>query len=236
MMSRLSPDARQLLILFNQLADERNRLLRDLRHAADTIDILDSQLAEYDCLLQDAQSRLAERTDFSKPRLATDDKPQLDTNTGLGWIEDTWLCSCHNSTLLREAESQWKGGRPQQALITVSRALSTNSDLELADVLKCRLFIAALVHHGGKYEESNERVDSALEMIQEERTMNFAQAREVRAIAHFIKGKNLMGLEEWNLAYWAFLKALYTPGYHAKAQDFQKVAIANCKRGDTADK
>lgn len=231
----LSPEGRQLLHLFNQLADERNRLLQDLRYALDTIDILDTQLAEYDCLLEKAQLRLSDRTDISKPVANEAHKPQVAASTDVAWIEDTWLCSCQNSTLLGEAEDQWKDGRPQQALITASHILSTQPNLELADTLKCRLFIAALVHYGAKHKESNERVDLALRTIQEQAAVNYSQARELRGIAHFIRGKNLMALEEWHLAYWAFSKALYTPGYHSKAQRLQKEVIGNCQRNDSAD-
>jgi tetratricopeptide (TPR) repeat protein len=233
---QLSPEGRQLLVLFNQLADERNRLLQDLRYALDTINVLETQLAEYDCLLEQAQSRLSGRTDLTKPRISAEaQKPQVEPSTEVAWIDDTWLCSCQNSAFLGEAEAQWKAGRPQQALIAASRALSSHPYLELADKLKCRLFIAALVHYGSKYEESNERVDSVLRTIQEQPPANYAQAREVRGIAHFIRGRNLMGLKEWHLAYWSFSKALYTPGYHSKAQNLQKEAIGNCKRVDTAD-
>lgn len=228
---QLSPDAKQLLILFNQLADERSRLLQDLHYALETIDTLDTQLAEYDCLLEKAQARLLERTDISKPRLPAEaHKPQVKPGADLAWIEDTWLCSCQNAPFLREAEDKWKDGRPQHALITASRAHSNNPPLKIADKMKCQLFIAALVHYGGKHEESNERVDSVLRMIQEQQQIDYAQAREVCGIAYFIQGKNLMGLEQWHLAYWAFSKALYTPGYHSKAQSLQKEAIANCQR------
>ena len=232
----ISPEGRQLLLQFNQLAEERDRLLQDLRYALDTIDILNTQLAEYDCLLEKAQSRLSERTDLSKPRLTNEPhKPQVEASSEVAWIEDTWLCSGENSALLGKAENQWRNGRPQQALIAVSHILSTHANLELADKLKCHLFIAALMHYGGKHKESNERVDSALRMIQEQPQVNYAQAREIRGIAHFIRGRNLMGLQEWQLAYWAFSKALYTSGYHSKAQYLQKEVIGNCKGGDIAN-
>ncbi|RMJ22124.1 hypothetical protein PHISP_07008 [Aspergillus sp. HF37] len=227
---QLSPEGRQLLILFNQLADERNRLLQDISHALDTINVLETQLAEYDCLLEQAQSRLSGRTDLSKPRISADaHKPQVDSSTELAWIDDTWLCSCQNSALLGEAESRWKAGRPQQALIAASRALSSHPCLELADQLKCGLFIAALVHYGSKYEESNERVDSVLRTIQEQPPANYAQAREVRGIAQFIRGRNLMGLEEWHLAYWLFRRLCIRPGIIPKPSIFRRwlLAIAN---------
>lgn len=233
---KTSLEEKQVFVMLNQLTDEKNRLRQCLHIALETVDILNAQLAEYDSLLEKAQSRLSERTELSKPHTTTDvHKPQIETNTDLAWIEDTWLCSYQNAALLGEAEEQWKGGQPQRALILAERALSSKSDLEPADRLKCRLFMAALVHYGGEYEESNELVETALRMIQEQRPMPYSQAREVRGIAHFIQGKNLLGLERWNLAYWAFSQALYTPGYHAKAQHLQKEAISNCKRDNAAN-
>ncbi|RJE24297.1 hypothetical protein PHISCL_03352 [Aspergillus sclerotialis] len=202
----MSPEIRELLILFSQSTGR-------------------------------SQSRLSGRTELSYPRTGTEiRKPHVEASTDLAWIEDTWLCSCQNSVFLGEAEEQWKNGRPQQALIIAERVLSSKPNLKEADKLKCRLFIAALVHYGGKHEESNKLVDDALRMIQQQQCLiNYAQAREVRGIAHFIQGKNLMGLKKWNLAYWTFSQTLYTPGYHSKAQYLQKEAIGNCKRDDASN-
>lgn len=233
---KTSLEGRQVLIMLNQLTEERDTLRQCLHFALETIDILDTQLTEYNSLLGNAQTRLSERTELSNPHPTTDvHKPQVKTSTDLAWIEDTWLCSRQNSALLGEAEEQWKGGRPQQALILVQRVLSSNSNLEAADELKCRLFMAALVHYGGKHEESNTLVDTALRMTQDQCPMTYSQAREIRGIAHFIQGKNLMGMKRWHTAYWAFSKALYTPGYHSKAQFLQKETIANSKMDDTTN-
>ena len=231
----MSPELRELLILFNQLANEGKMLSQCLHFALETIEILDTQLVEYDSLLAEAQSRLSGRTELSYPHTATETrKPHVEASTDLAWIENIWLCSCQSSVFLGEAEEQWKSGRPQQALIIAERVLSSKPNLKEADKLKYRLFIAALVHYGGKYEESNELVDDALRVIQHQCLINYAQAREVRGIAHFIQGKNLMGLKRWNLAYWAFSQALYTPGYHSKAQYLHKECIGKCKRDDAS--
>lgn len=226
----------QAIIMLNQLTEERDTLRQCLHVALETINFLDTQLAEYNSLLENAQTRLSERTELSKSHTTTGmHKPQVESSTDLAWIENTWLCSRQTSAVFGEAEEQWKGGRPQQALILVQRVLSSNSNLGTADELKCRLFMAALVHYGGKHKESNKLVDTALRMIQDQRRMTYSQAREIRGIAHFIQGKNLMGLRRWHMAYWAFSKALYTPGYHSKAQFLQKEAIDNSKRDDTTD-
>ena len=232
-------DVRKVLDSFNRLADERDKLNRDLIYAYETISTLSVQLGEYEFLLKEAQERIAKRTELSMGHLQPEPpKSQVETNTAVDWIEDIWLCRSKDSALLGEAEAQWKNRSPQQALITASQLPSTRAKagkkLGLVDQLKCHLLVAALLHFGGKYDESCDTIDMVRKTTQEQVQVciSYAQTREIYGIGYFIEGKNLLGMRIWQLAYWSFSKALYTPGYHAKAQRLQKEAINRVQRED----
>lgn len=239
-----SETIRQLLDLFTEIADDRRRLQRNLEYALDTIKQLESQLAEYDLLLMQAQSQLPRRSKENLPTARGSGASTATSNTSIAlqplWIKDIWLCTADRSSVLLEAEKLWKHDRPQQALITATRALSSPSEtVDLLDRLTCRLFIAAILHCNHKLEESDSELDAVFRTVGNTNVLEFprhacAAAREVGAVARFIQGKNLMIRGEWQAAYWALTRALHTPGYHEKARLLQKEAIKHCARQGNA--
>lgn len=227
--SSLSPEARRMLNTLNELADEKDRLTQDLAHAVDTIKTLQDQLAEYDFLLKQAQSRLAQRATLSSR--SDNRRPQSrgstadTTSNDQDWIQNTWLCLSEDSKLLGEAENTWKSGHPQRAINALSLILSTRGNLSLADKFKCQLLMAAIFHCDGNYDGSNQLLNTVLEKTQDRLIPNYTHTMELAGIARFIQGKNFMARGDWNEAFWSLTRALYTPGYHGKAQQLQDEAM-----------
>lgn len=144
---------------------------------------------------------------------------------GPTWIQNTWLCTQQNSRLLGAAECEWKHGNPQRAINALSAQLTTRKDLLLSERLKCQLLMAAIFHCHGQHDESNQLLNVVLEKTQGSLIPNYSHTMELAGIAHFIQGKNMVALENWNEAFWSLTKALYTPGYHDKAQQLQDSAM-----------
>lgn len=235
--SQLSPDGRQLVKLFNEVADERNRLQRNLSYALDTIKQLEIQLAEYDFLLMQAQTQLSQRKRTSmgqSDRTGKSSAAYQDSNAV--WIQDTWLCVAENHGLLGKAEMAWNSGDAQHALILATQTLSSQSEtVDVVEKLTCRLFIAALFHCNGKYADSNDHVNIVIQALGERSFLNATAVRELGGIARFIQGKNLMARGEWQPAYWALSRALHTRGYHTKARQLQREAIEHCARQEACE-
>ncbi|BDD55144.1 hypothetical protein MPDQ_000633 [Monascus purpureus] len=216
----LSTEAKHLLKTINELADERDRLTKDLQHALETIKTLQDKLAEYDFLLKRARVRITQlRTTNSRPRGDAAKRPPSDP-----WIHHIWFCSSKSSELLGQTEHDWKSGHPQRALYRLSTILSTRN-LTLADHLMCKLLMAAIFHYTQNYNESNQLLESVLETTHGQLVRDYSNTMELTGIARFIQGKNMAANENWNEAFWSFTKALYTPGYHTMAQKLQSEAM-----------
>lgn len=239
------PDLRQLLVTLKLLAEERVQLQRNLFEAIETITWLKAQLAEYDLLLAQAECRLP---DFAAAELEVEQPPDhhppgnhesqsdLTRRSGETWIDDLWLCSGKRPEALLEAESQWQDGFPELAMDIVSRTICTDPFLCPVEEMRCRVFVAAVLHCLGRYEESNKRLNVVLQMISRHYLFDGAHSKEITGIAHFLQGRNLMVLKEIPAAYWSLSRALCTPGYHVKAGHFQKQAIKDFTLQQAANK
>ncbi|KAJ9391321.1 hypothetical protein DTO063F5_931 [Paecilomyces variotii] len=228
---QLSREADHLLELLNKVADEREAVRRNLYYFHDLIDSFESQIAEYDTLISRAQSALVRITGILEecayfPAVS----PVVDYSTDLAWIEDTWLCSSSNSAVLGEAEMHWLTGHPQNALNAVSSILTKNPNIDWYDAMKCRLFMAAILHSSGVHDESSYIVDNVLRRCEEHCVSDHVQARELSGVSYFIKGKDMMVQQNWKAAYQSFAHALHTPGYQDKAQKYQREAVRNHMR------
>ncbi|KAL2011146.1 hypothetical protein VTN00DRAFT_3864 [Thermoascus crustaceus] len=220
--SRLSPGCKRLLALFTKVADERDKLRRDLGYALDTVEALEAQNAEYNFHLTQAQAHLVERQKNNQQWTAADSqRPIVEVTTEVAWIEDTWLCSLSNADLLGEAEMHWKKGYPHWTSSTSSCPCT------LISISRTILNTAFSLQRG--VQQVGSVRGRRLKNRRRHRIAYYRQARELGGIARFIRGKNLMALKPWDSAYWFFSRAPHTPGYHVKAQQLQ--AMENPMRG-----
>ncbi|KAJ5102024.1 hypothetical protein NUU61_004246 [Penicillium alfredii] len=234
-----SSDPRPVFFTLGQLTTEKMKLQQDLYEAVDTITSLRAQLAEYDFLLAHFQSRESEPA-FAELQLeetpSSSHSSQISpkTSTIPTWIDDIWLCSGNDSPL-KDAEDQWEDDCPEFALSIASHAICSDPFLSPAEEMRCRVFVAAVLHSLGRYEESNQRVEVLLQMISRHYLFDGPHSKDITGIAHFIQGRNLMALNQVPEAYWSLSRALSTPGYHTKARDYQKKAIEEFTRNEAAN-
>lgn len=229
-------DAARLLSMINRLSNESATLQKALSEAVETITALQAQLAEYDLLVAHLQTR----THMTTPPTPHMDEMPRDMQTSIKasadtWIADIWLSSGNESGPLAEAEQQWQDGYPEFAMDIVSRTICTDPFLPPAEEIRCRIFVAAVLHSLGQYEESNKRVDGALQMLSRHYLFDSAHTRHFTGMAHYIRGRNLLTLKEFTEAYWSLARALCTPGYHTKARHYQRKAIEDFTREEAVD-
>jgi hypothetical protein len=230
--SKKDSDVAQLLSMIDRLSNERATLHQDLSEAAETITSLKAQLAEYDLLIAHLQSR----THMSTPPTPHMDDIQKSPKAGADtWIADIWLSSDSELGLLAEAERQWHDGNPEIAMDIVSRTICTDPFLPPVEEIRCRIFVAAVLHSLGRYEESNKRVDVALQMLSRHYLFDSSHTRHFTGMAHYIRGRNLLTLKEFTEAYWSLARALCTPGYHTKTRHYQRKAIEDFTREEAVD-
>jgi hypothetical protein len=215
------------------------RLARALKEANDTVFEQEKLLAEYDCLLAHSQAREKDckvksfRPDQSIPITPGALSPKLNTNSY--WIQDHWFCMNHGIECLRIGECHWGNGNPALALEHVTSFIAAGSfhrDIYLDPLqeLRCRLFIAALLHCFEIYEESNERICAIKRLIATD-NMEIGQhlsettSNDIIGIAHYIQGRNLKELGRFSEAYLSFSRALEVPYYHEKARAIQEQLI-----------
>lgn len=233
-------EERYLYSQFVKLTDENAKLRLDLHEFTDQITDLRAQLAEYDFLLAHAQARAMHSAPTA---FQVDERPTPLPTSPLSptshptpaWIEDIWLCSESGIRCLREAERQWQEGRPDLALEIASNAISSDPFLTPCEEMRCRVFVAAALHSLGRYEESNQRLDLVLQMISCHYMFEGPQSQDIVGIAHYIQGKNLMGLEQASEAYWSFSRALSIPGYRDKTRGLQQQAVVDFACQEAAD-
>jgi len=222
-------------VKIKQLAAQISNLEQKLHQAIGTIDSFKGQLAEYDVLLAHAQCRIAEPT---PPAFQVETQPLSETSSVLNpkmkstrvWIDDLWLCNSSENTPLQEAEAYWKNGSPQCALGIVSQAIVSNPFLSPAEEIRCQIFAAAVFHATGHFDESNRRLGIVMKTIASCNHLDETRPGDLRSIAHYIQGRNLMELGEFIDAYYSLSRALGTPGYHTKARDYQKNAVIEFTR------
>ncbi|CAL5873378.1 uncharacterized protein PFLUO_LOCUS7652 [Penicillium psychrofluorescens] len=222
-------DVARLRSMTNRLSNERATLQQDLSEAAETITSLQAQLAEYDLLVAHLQSRTHMSTSLP---LDIQTSIQASTDT---WIADIWLSSDNESGPLAEAEQQWQDGYPGFAMDIVSRTICTDPFLPPVEEIRCRIFVAAVLHTLGRCEESNKRVDVVLQMLSRHYLFDSAHTRHFTGMAHFVRGRNLLTLKEFTEAYWSLARALCTPGYHTKTRHYQRKAIEDFTREEAVD-
>ncbi|KAJ5610916.1 hypothetical protein N7510_007635 [Penicillium lagena] len=234
--SKKDSDVARLLSVIKCLSNERATLQHDLFEAVETVTSLKAQLAEYDLLVAHLQSRTHV---FTPPTPDMDEKPleiQTSIKASAGtWIADIWLSSDNESGPLAEAERQWHDGYPEFAMDIVSRAICTDPFLPPVEEIRCRIFVAALLHSVGRYEESNKRVDFALQMLSRHYLFDSSHTRDFTGMAHYIRGRNLLTLKAFTEAYWSLARALCTPGYHTKTRHYQRKAIEDFTREEAVD-
>ncbi|KAJ5811663.1 hypothetical protein N7474_007964 [Penicillium riverlandense] len=231
--SKKDSDVAQLLPMIDRLSNQRATLQQDLSEASETISSLRAQLAEYDLLVTHLQSRTHMST--TPPTPHTDD---IQTSIQEGpdtWIANIWLSSDNESGPLAKAEQQWQDGCPDFAMDIVSRAICTDPFLPPVEEIRCRIFVAAVLHSLGRYEESNKRVDVALQMLSRHDLFDSSHTRHFTGVAHYIRGRNLLTLKEFTEAYWSLARALCTPGYHTKSRHYQRKAIEDFTREEAVD-
>lgn len=223
-----------------QLESENIELRRNLQEATTIIDAQEKQLAEYDFLLAHSQVRQIDSTVKSfRPDMNRSPIPikRLNprSNPTSSWIQDIWLCIDHDIKCLKDAERHWKNGNPASALQHVKTCIDDGSNsydslIHPCEEMRCRAFIAAVLHSFGKYEDSNQRVDAILQIIangyMHGRMFPGTGSWDIVGIAHFIR-RNLLKLGSLSEAYLSFSRALETPHYHDKARAFQQQAVVD---------
>jgi tetratricopeptide (TPR) repeat protein len=230
-------------VKIKQLKTQVSNLEQNLQQSIHTVDSLKAQLAEYDVLLAHAQCRVAEPT---PPAFQDETQALSQTSCVMSpkmkstrvWIDDLWLCNASENTPLQEAEAYWKNGSPQCALEIVTQAIDSNPFLSPSEEFRCRIFVAAVYHSTGQFDESNRLLGIVLKTITRYTHLDEPRPGDLMSIAHYIQGRNLMELGEFTDAYYSLSRALGTPGYHTKARDYQKNAVIEFTRqvamGDNA--
>lgn len=238
--NRLRVDAqgeRRLRRTVINLTEHNATLQQDLIEAINMINSQKTQLAEYDFLLAHVLSRAMHTapTAFQadKPSPTHSVSPRL--RAASLWIEDIWLCSDSDTKALRHAQRKWQKGHPHAALEIVSNAISSDPFLSPSEELRCRLFVAAVMHSLGQYEDSNQRLDQALQMVSRGFLPQGFQARELTGIGHYIQARNLMALEQLSEAFLVLSRALHTSGYGEKARELQQKAFVDFVCQDAAN-
>ena len=228
-----------------QLESENIELSRDLREATAIIDAQKKQLAEYDFLLAHSQAREIDSTVRSfRPDMNRSSMPikllNPRSNPTSSWIQDIWLCIDHDIECLKDAERHWKNGKPASAIQHIKSCINDGSNsydslIRPCEEMRCRAFIAAVLHSFGKYEDSNRRLDVILQIIANGYMQQSDHGRmfpgpspwDIVGIAHFIQGRNLLKLGSLSEAYLSFSRALEIPHYYDKARAFQQQAVVD---------
>lgn len=224
-----------------QLESENIKLRRNLQEVTAIIDAQQRQLSEYDFLLAHSQAREIDSTvksfrpDMNRSPMPTElFNPRSDPVSS--WIQDIWLCIDHDIKCLKDAERHWKNGNPACALQHVKDCINAGSNsydsfIHPCEEMRCRAFIAAVLHSFGQYEDSNQRVDAMLQIIangyMHGRLFPGPSSCDIVGIAHFIQEKNLLKLGSLSEAYLSFPRALEIPHYHDKARVFQQQAVVD---------
>ena len=213
-----------------QLLMDNITMRQDLSRSIQTIDALKSQLAEYDVLLAHAQCIYMNPTftpaQFEKPS-SQSRSASLGIDTDAIWIDDIWLCANSKAQCLRDAERQWQEQRSRLAMEMILQAIHTDPFLSPAEEIRCRLFVAAVMHSRKEYEESTKTLNLLLEMLSGSPIFNRPPYDDLVGIVYFIRGRNLMEQESFIEAYISLSRALGVPGYHDKAREFQRQTITS---------
>ncbi|OJJ51142.1 hypothetical protein ASPZODRAFT_11985 [Penicilliopsis zonata CBS 506.65] len=230
--SQRSPEAAQMLALFHEVVNERNDLDLKLKYALETIKMLQSQIAEYDFLLLQTQSHMLKKRRQKTPEKQhlgnNNEKPPVETHRYHSWIAGIWLCSADTFNYLEELERLWVQGQTQRAINAAFRLLATRRKTDVVNKLRCRLFLSAVYHSCQRYHESEKQLEVVIEMLNEPDFSRPSMIKELAGIARFIQGCNWLATGELQAAYWAFARALHTPGYHDRARDLQKETVNRC--------
>ena len=234
-----SPEERYLHWTVGQLAGENFRLEQELQESCKIIDTLKAQLAEYDVILAHIHSQNMDRaltpTQFERPPSSHRSSLSPRSPADAFWIKDIWRCSNSDVQCLQAAECEWQERRPQLAMEMIFHAIRTDPFLAPAEEIRCRLFVAAVLHSRGEYDESNRSLEMVLEMIASYSLFDSPQSKDLAGIANFIRGRNLMELEDFIEAYLSFSRVLSTPGYYDKAREYQRQTIIAFTLKEAAD-
>ncbi|KAJ5458080.1 hypothetical protein N7475_009468 [Penicillium sp. IBT 31633x] len=221
-----------------QVTRDKARLEQELSQAIDVICDLQERLAEHDFMLAHPTSS---SLSFAIPPFQVDSPVRSNIPRAISpaeitppWIDDIWICS-NSSLLLIEAEEQWRNDDPELAIELAWQVISRNPFICELDEMQCRLFIAAVQHYLGQYEQSIKSLEEVLQINTCYAVLNNPDSKIIAAITSFIKGRNLMKIERFPEAYLSFARALDTPGYRKKAREFQKEAVVGFTRIETVE-
>lgn len=216
---------------------EANAKLRQLFiEATQMANLQKAQLAEYDFLLAHALSHAmptaptAFRTHDSLP-LQVSPKPL----TNPIWIDNIWLCSDSEPRPIRQAQRQWQKGSPDLALRIAANSVSTDPFLSPEEELRCRLFVTAVLHALGQYQQSSQGAADILKILSNGLIQQSSQVRELTGIAHYIQARNYMALDNHSKAFLMLSRSLDIAGYGDKARELQQKAFIDFVCRDAAD-
>ncbi|KAJ5893712.1 hypothetical protein N7495_005403 [Penicillium taxi] len=220
----LMSSTEKLRVKCKQLISQKSRLEMDLYEAHSEIDRLKAHVAEYDVLLAHFRSR---KFKHQLTKLHTNMRPEssnLPVSTTDDWIGDIWLCSDSHRGL-HKAEYLWKMESLEFAKEAASHAIYTNQFLSIGDVIRYRIFIAAVLHSMKQYGESNSQLDEISDALVDYNSFNGHESKELIGMANFVRGRNLLVLQQFEDAYLCLSRAVNTPGYKVKARQYQQELI-----------
>ena len=162
-------------------------------------------------------------TSYETEAHSTSDESILDSPPGpdMIWIEDIWVCS-GKSPYLADAEEVLRRGRPYLAMELAWRVINSNPFLCEIDEMRCRLFVAAVQHEIGLYDDALGSLDIVEKLNESYIAFNNTESPIVTGVTTFIRAQISMNLEDFTEAYWLFEQVLDMPGYGEKARVYQK--------------
>ncbi|PGH18466.1 hypothetical protein AJ79_00536 [Helicocarpus griseus UAMH5409] len=191
--------------------------------AIETVQELENHILELNTLLTEAQAasdaqQLSSGDQFADKSLISDTcLPET------AWIHNTWLCLPANRDFLGHIESHWRRGQVSFSL-NILETLIKKQDINLPERSKLRLLKSAIIFNIYDWQKLMENANAVVELCQASRSSDFSTFCELIGIAHFIRGKSLLAMEEWECASWAFSRATSVPGYRRKAMLLKETA------------
>jgi hypothetical protein len=218
------------------LATANANLALQLKRADQKIKNLTARLAESDLLLAHAQARMGDSTYTALQQDENLMPGFLKGSKEAGrfkWIDDIWIYT--GQDYLRNAEETWRNGDAESACSILESALTASPFQSVAEGLHCRVFLAAILHAIGKYDESLSQLDFVMNFASSRNEVQRFRYRDIVNTAYFIEAMDFMALERFERAYWSFSRSLQLPGYGEKAREYQIKAIEEFTRQQAAD-
>lgn len=204
----------QVLDQFEIVRRQRDEVLKDLSHAQETITLLEAELAAVKYYGDLAYAKVADEQGISKTQIER--TPEVEITNAAVWIDEIWLCSSENTSILRPAEKAWQNNlhNPQSAILLAMQALKTKPVKK--DRLRCNLLMAAVELSAGSLESACARVN---ECVHESGTD--PRFKDIAGIAYYIRGRIFLAMKLYPPAHWDFSMAVLTKGYHEQVKKWQ---------------